>query len=163
MLVSGCLTGQRVRYDGGHKLDEAAKSGLGGLFEVVSFCPENDSGMGTPREPCVLRGDPEAPMMVGTVTGADCSDRIRGWAEEFLSSQGALCGAVLKARSPSCGLEVGLADSQGTARGLFAALCLRREPQLPLIDEEGLQDEAARAGFAAAVWRRFDELKGERA
>src|SRR6185369_4382067 len=52
--VSACLTGEKVRYDGGHRLDRYLTETLGQLFRLLPVCPEVGSGLSTPREPMRL-------------------------------------------------------------------------------------------------------------
>jgi uncharacterized protein YbbK (DUF523 family) len=37
--ISTCLLGERVRYDGGHKLDRYLTGTLGQFFDWVPVCP----------------------------------------------------------------------------------------------------------------------------
>jgi uncharacterized protein YbbK (DUF523 family) len=62
--VSACLLGQRVRGDGGHKLDRFLTDTLGRIVRYVPVRPEAECGFGIPREPLDLVGDPGAPRMV---------------------------------------------------------------------------------------------------
>lgn len=41
IAVSGCLLGQKVRFDSGHKRDEFIMEDLSKYAEYISFCPEN--------------------------------------------------------------------------------------------------------------------------
>ncbi|HNX41624.1 MAG TPA: DUF523 domain-containing protein, partial [Candidatus Aminicenantes bacterium] len=59
--VSGCLLGQRVRYDGGHKYNPFLVETLGTYVEYLPICPEAESGLTVPRDPIRLTGDPLAP------------------------------------------------------------------------------------------------------
>src|SRR5437899_3341862 len=59
--ISACLLGQAVRYDGGHKRDPFLAETLGRFVEWVPVCPEVELGLGVPREPIRLEGDPAAP------------------------------------------------------------------------------------------------------
>ena len=45
--VSSCLIGDKVRYDGGHKLNKYISDTLGQYFEWIKFCPEMAIGLGT--------------------------------------------------------------------------------------------------------------------
>ena len=38
--ISSCLLGEKVRYDGGHKLDKFLTDTLGKYVEYVPVCPE---------------------------------------------------------------------------------------------------------------------------
>lgn len=100
LLVSACLLGLPCRYDGaskGHPL-------LPDLLErhtLVPVCPEQLGGLPTPRPPAERRGD-----RVVTQCGTDVTVQYRRGAQEALT----LCrmfhcdAALLKERSPSCGL-----------------------------------------------------------
>ena len=54
-----------MRFDGGHKHDRYLTDILGRYLEFVPVCPEAEVGMGIPREPVSLHGDPAAPRMIG--------------------------------------------------------------------------------------------------
>ena len=64
--ISACLLGQRVRYDGGHKLDPFLKDTLGKYIEFVPVCPEAELGLGGPP-----RGDAAGRGTGGAATGSD--------------------------------------------------------------------------------------------
>lgn len=38
--ISSCLLGQKIRYDGGHKLDPFLTDTVGQYVEYVPVCPE---------------------------------------------------------------------------------------------------------------------------
>ncbi len=59
--ISACLLGEKVRYDGGHKLDRFLTETLGEYVEYLPVCPEVECGMGVPREAMRLEGAPESP------------------------------------------------------------------------------------------------------
>ena len=65
--ISACLLGNEVRYNGGHKQSNLCSKVLSEHFEFIPVCPEVAIGLGTPREPIRLIGDPAAPRAVGTV------------------------------------------------------------------------------------------------
>ena len=46
--ISTCLLGEKVRYDGGHKLDHFLKDVLGQYVEYVPVCPEVECGLPIP-------------------------------------------------------------------------------------------------------------------
>ena len=58
--VSSCLLGAKVRFDGGHKQNRYLKDILGDYFTFIPVCPEVAIGMGIPRQPIRLVGDPAA-------------------------------------------------------------------------------------------------------
>ncbi|MCZ6784403.1 MAG: DUF523 domain-containing protein [Proteobacteria bacterium] len=149
--ISACLLGERVRYDGGHKRQPLLLKELGPLVEWVSVCPEVEAGMGTPRPPlCVRRDGPDGGLrLLERVSGRDHTARMRRWAASRIEQlrRLELCGYVLKARSPSCGIR----GVEGGGRGLFADLLMRAFPDLPVEDEARLEDAAVRRAFAERV------------
>ena len=54
--ISSCLLGERVRYDGGHKLDHYLRDTLGRFVEWMPVCPEVESGLPVPREAMLVGG-----------------------------------------------------------------------------------------------------------
>ena len=64
--ISACLLGENVRFNGGHKQSKLCLNQLGQFFEFKPFCPEVAIGLGIPRRPIRLVGDPDAPRAVGT-------------------------------------------------------------------------------------------------
>jgi uncharacterized protein YbgA (DUF1722 family) len=82
--VSSCLLGEKVRYDGGHKLDPYLTDTLGRYFEWVPVCPEVEYGLSVPREPMRLVGSPDAPRLVTARSGIDRTAGMLLWAERRL-------------------------------------------------------------------------------
>jgi uncharacterized protein YbbK (DUF523 family) len=70
------LLGNKVRYDGGHKLDHFLTDTLGRYVEWVPVCPEVECGLPVPREAMRLVGDPEHPRLITIRTKADLSARM---------------------------------------------------------------------------------------
>jgi uncharacterized protein YbbK (DUF523 family) len=156
--VSACLLGEAVRYDGGHKRDAVVVELLGPRAQWVPVCPEVELGLGVPRAPIQLAGDPRAPRLVVAETGEDLTGRMRRFTEARLDELARLDldGYVLKAASPSCGpAGVPVQGTPGaTGAGLFAAALAARFPDLPVEDERRLADPAVRAGFVERATAR---------
>lgn len=110
LLVSRCLLGHRVRYDGGahgpyDQLQQWQDEG-----RIVPLCPEVAGGLPTPRPPAEISGGQGGAVLDGclpvlTNSGADVTKAFVAGAEIALRlvQQHGLRIAVLKARSPSCG------------------------------------------------------------
>ena len=101
VLVSACLLGQPVRYDGQSKgLLCDWLSALGAEGRPLAFCPEVAGGLPTPRPPAERQGE-----LVMTASGLDVTaefDRGAELALEICLAQG-IRFALLKEGSPSCG------------------------------------------------------------
>jgi uncharacterized protein YbbK (DUF523 family) len=54
--ISSCLIGDKVRYDGGHKLDPFLRNTLGRYVDWVPICPEVER-TAVPRMPARRRSD----------------------------------------------------------------------------------------------------------
>ena len=100
LLVSACLMGFRCRYDGGAQR-LGCLDALRARHVLIPVCPEVMGGLPTPRAPAEIRG--------GRVVTADGRDVTQAFvlgareAEKIALAAGCEC-ALLKERSPSCGL-----------------------------------------------------------
>ncbi|MBN1421432.1 MAG: DUF1722 domain-containing protein [Planctomycetes bacterium] len=168
--ISTCLLGEKVRYDGGHKLDRFLRDELGRYVEYVPVCPEYECGFGVPREAFRLVGDPERPRLITSRTKKDCTDRMLAWARqrvEKLASED-LCGFIFKKDSPSSGYKnvkvYGEKEGPPTRKGIgiFARVFIERFPLLPVTDEGRLHDEKIRENFIERIFalRRWREAGG---
>ena len=156
--ISQCLLGDNVRYDGGHKHDSVLIETLGRHVEWVPVCPEVEVGLGTPREPMHLVGDPQAPRLVTLNTGVDHTDVMHRFAQKRVRELEALnlSGFVFKSASPSCGIrEVSLFTTQSVETrdsiGLFARAFMEHFPEMPVEDESRLHDPQAVKDFLERV------------
>lgn len=101
VLVSGCLVGERVRFDGGDKLAQHEVLDRWLREErVVRVCPEVAGGLSIPRPPAEI-----LKKRVLTKTGVDVTLEFERGAQEALRlvREFRIEVAVLKANSPSCG------------------------------------------------------------
>jgi len=166
--ISSCLLGERVRYDGGHKLNHYLKDVLGPFVEWVPVCPEYECGLKVPREAMRLVGDPESPRLMTIRTGIDLTGQMLAWIDKRLTglAQEHLCGFIFKKGSPSSGYsgvkvytEAGHPGRQGM--GLFARAFVRRFPRLPVEDEGRLNDAGIRENFLERifVYQRWQEFE----
>jgi uncharacterized protein YbgA (DUF1722 family)/uncharacterized protein YbbK (DUF523 family) len=170
--ISSCLLGNKVRYDGGHKLDHFLVDTLGQYVDWVPVCPEAACGLPIPREAMHLVGDPEDPRLVTIRTGIDHTARMKRWARARTAEleQEALCGFVFKSRSPSSGMrgvkiysEAGVPYATGS--GIFARAFMQRFPLIPVEDEGRLHDPGLRENFIERVfvyqrWREYTKEDG---
>jgi len=158
LLVSGCLTGRSIRFDGGHKHNRYLMEVLGRHFELVSVCPEISAGLGVPREPIRLVSLVGDLRVRGTRDAAlDVTDRIDRACEICLGHASRVAGAVLKRGSPTCGMErvkiytlSGMPASIGS--GIFARKLRESMPHLPVEEEGRLQDPLLRENFFTRVY-----------
>ncbi|MBF0611059.1 MAG: DUF523 domain-containing protein [Magnetococcales bacterium] len=139
LLISGCLLGLPVRYDGGHKQDPFLQEQLAKFFQLRAICPEAEAGYGVPREPMHLEGEP--PRLVTNESGREVGELLLTWCNKSMKELRCppVCGAVLKARSPSCGVS--------PPSGLFARHLLHHFPGMPVVNSEDIQEDTSLKNF----------------
>lgn len=157
--VSSCLLGQEVRYDAGHKHLALLTKELARYFEYVPTCPEMGAGLGVPRPPMHLAGDPAAPraLKVGDHS-TDYTGQVQNYAQERIPALQDLCGYIFIKNSPSCGLfRVKVYMDNGypgpiPGRGIFAAALTKAMPLLPVEEDGRLHDPVLRENFITRVF-----------
>ena len=93
IAISACLTGHSVRYNGGHKASDLCRMQLEEHFDWLPVCPEVAIGLGVPRDPIRLVGDPEQPEVVGTRNpGMDLTGPLRSYGEQMAAELDDICG-----------------------------------------------------------------------
>ena len=101
IIVSACLLGENCKYNGGNNYDPRVAALCEGR-EVIPVCPEVLAGLGIPRIPIEIKD--------GIVTRRDgivVDEAIRTAVAQILEkikNEDIEC-AVLKARSPTCGVR----------------------------------------------------------
>jgi uncharacterized protein YbgA (DUF1722 family)/uncharacterized protein YbbK (DUF523 family) len=166
LVISSCLLGEKVRYDGGLKPDHYLINTLGRHVEWTSVCPEVGCGLSVPREAMRLEGTPEAPRLVTRKTGIDYTAQVQKWASQEIRElkKSDLSGFIFKSKSPSCGIsglkvygDAGEPVRRGT--GIFSKMFMECFPLMPVGDEAGLQDPGLRENFIVRVlvYRRWQE------
>lgn len=100
LIVSACLLGVDCNYRAGASPRDAVRA-LADRFDLVPVCPEVAGGLPVPRPAAELGPDGR----VRTAAGDDVTDAFVAGAEVAvdLARRSGAAGAVLKARSPSCG------------------------------------------------------------
>lgn len=153
ILVSACLLGQRVRYDGraataSHPCVERWRR----EGRIVPFCPEVAGGLPVPRPAAeivggdgsgVLRGEAE----VRSRGGDDVSAAFLRGAEEALAQaeEQGIRVALLKERSPSCGSRA-IYDGSFSGRvvvGMGVTAALLREHGVAIFSEAQIEEADA--------------------
>ncbi|MCQ4297668.1 DUF523 domain-containing protein [Pseudomonas stutzeri] len=111
ILVSSCLAGENVRYNGGClSIADENRDWLDSHFEIVRYCPEVASGLPTPRAPAeIVQGTGKDVLDQGSLVigndGIDVTDYFLNGAKltlQFCQKHG-IEYAILAESSPSCG------------------------------------------------------------
>ena len=167
--VSTCLLGEPVRYDGGHAHDRYVTETLGRYLEFVPVCPETEAGLGIPREPMRLVGNPESPRLLTIKTKKDMTDTLLTWARRRVREleKENLCGFIFKSKSPSSGMErvkvygnSGMPVKKGV--GLFARTFMDHFPLVPVEEDGRLHDPRLRENFIERLFT-LDRWRATRA
>lgn len=126
VLVSGCLTGLCTRYDGLAKPSAACLERLAHC-RWIPVCPEQLGGLPTPRQPADLVGGDGNDVLAGRAAvidrdGKNVTEQFVRGARQCLLIAGDqnIKVALLKARSPSCGLtpNIGVTAALLSANGI---------------------------------------------
>lgn len=128
ILVSACLLGEKVRYDGaGKTLSHDIWQKWQDEGRLVSICPEVSGGLPVPRLPAEM-ADKDT---VINAKGEDVTDAFIVGAEQALrlTQKHNIHLAVLKENSPSCGshfiYDGTFSGTKKTGQGITAALLLK--------------------------------------
>ena len=163
--ISSCLLGEKVRFDGNHKHDAFITGTLGRFFDFVPLCPELAIGMGVPRPPIRLTGEPQAPRAVGVKDPSmDVTAALTAYGRRMALELEGISAYIFKGKSPSCGMQrvkvygEGVPSTRGV--GLYAREIMARQPLLPVEEEGRLGDPVLRENFIARVfaYRRWQAL-----
>ena len=109
ILVSACLVGQNVRYDGDNSLNEKI-SRLMDEGKAIAVCPEVFGGLTTPRRPAEIEDGDGYDVLAGKskiidTSGSDVTAQFLKGAYETLAvfKEHQPSMVILKENSPSCG------------------------------------------------------------
>ena len=134
ILVSACLLGERVRYDGlVTSVSEMMTSLLRSTAVMIPFCPEVAGGLPVPRNPAEISGKDGFDVLDGKATvknktGDDVTLFYLNGAAKALETaiKNNIKAAILKEKSPSCGNSLiydgTFTKSLKSAKGVTAAL-----------------------------------------
>ena len=101
ILVSACLLGENCKYNGGNNYSERIERMLEGE-EILPVCPEFLAGLGVPRAPMELVDG--APY---NINGECLKEKLDKAIDQIkrLAIENGVSLAILKSRSPTCGVK----------------------------------------------------------
>ncbi|WP_248746762.1 DUF523 and DUF1722 domain-containing protein [Pseudomonas sp. MWU12-2037] len=158
IAVSACLMGIEVRYNGGHKESRLCSRTLSEYFDFIPLCPEAAIGLGIPREPIRLVGDPQQPRAVGSVHAeTDVTRALVDYGNQMAAELTDISGYIFMQKSPSCGLERVKVYQEGgrpaeDGRGIYAQAFCAQHPDLPVEEDGRLNDAVLRENFLTRVF-----------
>lgn len=150
ILVSSCLAGLKVRYNGTHCLN-AKISDLLIEDRAIAICPELLGGFATPREPAEIIGGDGYDVLNGNAkviekSGRDVTDLYINGAYVTLKKAQELHATlvVLKENSPSCGsTTIYNGEFKGKKRiGIGVTTALLRKNGIRVISEDLFLNES---------------------
>ncbi len=153
VLVSRCLGFAACRYDG-QLLKNSFIEQLQPYVQMVAVCPETDCGLGIPRAPIRLCESEEGLIVYQPATGRQVTGQLQGTIDALFADLDPIDGAILKSKSPSCGLYdtkiyQGIDKPQFSrkAGGLFGSQVLLRFGGQAIEDEMRLTNFSLREHF----------------
>ena len=165
--ISGCLLGQKVRYDGGHKRSRFCTDALSEVVEFHPLCPEMAIGLGAPRPTIRLEKGDNDSVIARCSDGRDLTAPLKEYGKTVSSQISHLSGYIFCANSPSCGMEKvkiypAAKNIPGVKAGIgvFAREIMKANPLLPVEENGRLNDPILRENFVNRVfayqhWQRL--------
>ena len=158
--ISACLLGDAVRFDGGHKRLAFAADELAPWVRFEPVCPEMAIGLPTPRPALrlVKVEDDELQLRFSDGREGDLTDAMRDFTRQRIARFEQLCGYIVCAKSPSCGMErVRVYEPEGknnrkAGRGIYTRLLMETFPWLPVEEDGRLHDPHLRENFVERIY-----------
>lgn len=161
--ISSCVLGEKVRFDSGHKISNFVTKELSSYLEFISVCPEVGIGLSVPRPTIRLISNDERIALVETKDETkDYTDLMIDFSNAQVDrlNQESLCGYIVCAKSPTCGMERvkvyknKRADKEGV--GMYTEILMRRMPWLPIEEDGRLNDPVLRENFISRIYSLQD-------
>ncbi|MBN3493742.1 YbgA family protein [Vibrio neptunius] len=169
--ISSCVLGENVRFDSGHKISKFVTKELAPFFEFVPVCPEVGMGMPVPRPTIRLISDQERIALVETKDASiDHTDKMMDYSKSKVAelSITELCGYIVCAKSPTCGMERVKVYKKGGAEnigvGLYTQELMKQMPWLPVEEDGRLNDPVLKENFITRIYTLrdfYDSMDGE--
>lgn len=162
--VSSCLLGNNVRYNAGNCHKSYITNNYAKYFDYKVVCPEVAAGLGVPRKTMFLVENLEKNILAVKTTKEhkDVTDILQKSCNKLIEGLGQVYGFILKAKSPSCGVDTARVfdeDHKYTgfkADGLFVRALRKYDPLLPIEDDGRLNDKGIREHFLKRVFCYYD-------
>ncbi|MNJ45902.1 hypothetical protein D3C77_410150 [compost metagenome] len=148
ILVSSCLAGMKVRYNGSDSLHDTIASWIQ-QGVAIPVCPELLGGFSTPREPAEIIGGTGEDVIAGTArvvskSGQDVTEMYMDGAKQVLemTQNLGITMVVLKEYSPSCGSQMIYDGTFGNHKiaGEGVTTALLRQAGIKVISESQLEN-----------------------
>tara|TARA_R110001599_G_scaffold76833_2_gene209849 strand:+ start:4933 stop:5934 length:1002 start_codon:yes stop_codon:yes gene_type:complete len=160
--ISGCLMGEEVRFNGGHKLSKFCTQVLSQYFDFRPICPEVQIGLSVPRPTIRLAEKAGVVRVIATDNpDIDYSQDLINLAQEVAPSMQGLSGFIFMQKSPSCGVNsTKVYGEKGQpiymADGAFSGELKRLLPLMPVTESGRLNDNPIKENFITSVYAYHD-------
>lgn len=169
--ISACVLGEKVRFDGGHKQNRFVVDELAQYVDFKPVCPEIGIGMSIPRPAIrlVQLEDGSERLVDSKDKTTDYTESMKAFAHQRIDGFDALCGYIVCAKSPTCGMErvkLHLPNGNtvpGGSVGIYTRELMARMPWLPVEEDGRLQDPVLRENFVFRVFALHDFYQSLRA
>ena len=104
IIISRCIEFEACRYNAQIIRNEFVRK-LRPFVDFITVCPEIEIGLGIPREPIRIIEKKQEKKLVQPATGKDVTKDMNSFANDFLKKNKDIDGAILKSKSPSCGIK----------------------------------------------------------
>ncbi|MBI5805441.1 DUF523 domain-containing protein [candidate division TA06 bacterium] len=159
IVVSKCLGFAACRYNG-LMISSPLVRKLKDHVDFVPVCPEQEIGLGIPRDPIRIVEIKGRRYLYQPATGRDLTKEMNAFIRLFFRNLGPVDGFLFKSRSPSCGLRDVKVYSGSSVKqtlltvrsqGFFGGRALEFYPGLAIVDENHLNNTVIRKHFLARV------------
>ena len=148
ILISKCLTGEDVRWNGKSKKSCSIILWLESQgFDVIPVCPEDDL-FGTPRPPIRLIKIDD--RIEAVKAGQDVSEELERRCRE-ITSDPEIVGFVGVSKSPTCGIGVGVKNLGRVIKGYMHKLS-----SFPTVESGQLRTQEQKEAFLKRI-RKYEE------
>lgn len=158
IFASKCLGFASCRWNG-EVIPDVFVNSLKPYVDFITECPESTIGLGVPRDPIRIVQEDEKYRLQQLNTGKDVTEKMEGFAKDFLSSMDEVDGFILKDRSPSCGMKdvkvyrsLKPGSAIGKTNGFFAKEVLERFGHLAVETEMRLTNYNLRENFLTKIF-----------
>jgi uncharacterized protein YbbK (DUF523 family) len=136
--------------------------------DFVPVCPEQEIGLGVPRDPIRIVETKGRRSLYQPATGRGLTKEMNDFSAKFFKDLGPVDGFLLKSLSPSCGIKdvkvySGFTEKQtllsDKSHGFFGGLALRLYPGLAIEDENRLKNAVIREHFLTSVFAMAHQRK----
>ncbi|GAD89139.1 hypothetical protein VHA01S_015_00360 [Vibrio halioticoli NBRC 102217] len=161
--ISACVLGEKVRFDSGSKASKFVTKELAPFFDFVPVCPEVGVGMTVPRPTIRLVSEEQRIALVETKDPTkDHTDKMIDYSNNKVDelTQTELCGYIVCAKSPTCGMErVKVYTKAGASNegvGLYTDVLMKKMPWLPVEEDGRLNDPVLKENFISRIFSLKD-------